>query len=69
MLIARLANLWKLDEGGAELFLVSRVKLEAGLLHFPSLPQVVQVVTIHKDGGTPRMGIQDLVRNLQSAKA
>ena len=63
------ADLWELDKSSAELFLISSVQFEAGLLHLPRLPQVVLVVTVHKDGVTPGMGIQDLVRNLQNERA
>lgn len=62
------ADLWELDKGGAKLLLISSVQLQAGLLHIASLPQVIQVVTVYKDGVTPRMGVQDLIRNLQSIK-
>ena len=63
-----LADLGKLDKGSAKLLLVSRVQTQAGLFHFPSLPEIILVVAIHKDGGSPLMGVQDLIWKLQSMR-
>lgn len=64
-----LADLRKFDKGIAKLLLVSRVQTQAGLFHFPSLPEIILVVAIHKDGGTPLVGVQDLIGNLQSMRS
>ena len=58
--------LWKLGESYAKLLLVDRIQLQAGLFNFPGLPQVILVVSVHKDGVTLLIGVNDLVWNLQA---
>ena len=58
--------LGKPDEGFAKLDLVGFIQLQAGLFSFPSLLEVILVVTVHKDGMLLLHRIQNLVRDLQA---
>ena len=60
--------LWKFGEGYAKLLLVNRVQLQAGLFSFPGLPQIVLIVSVHKNGVTLLISIKNLIWNLQECQ-